>query len=79
MKFTYYGHSCFLLETGGKKLLFDPFIRQNELAKEISIDAIEADYILVSHGHMDHIDDLIYLANRTNALVISGWEILLWL
>ncbi len=79
MKFTYYGHSCFLLETGGKKLLFDPFIRQNELAKEISIDAIEADYILVSHGHMDHIDDLIYLANRTNALVISGWEIMLWL
>jgi L-ascorbate metabolism protein UlaG (beta-lactamase superfamily) len=79
MKFTYYGHSCFLLETGGKKLLFDPFISQNELAKEISIDTIEADYILVSHGHQDHTADLVFLAKKTNATVICGWEIMLWL
>lgn len=79
MKLTYYGHSCFLLETGGKKLLFDPFIRQNELAKDISIDSIQADYILVSHGHQDHTDDLLYLAQKTNAIVICSWEIMLWL
>jgi L-ascorbate metabolism protein UlaG (beta-lactamase superfamily) len=79
MKFTYYGHSCFLLETSGKKLLFDPYITQNELAKEISIDSIEADYILVSHGHQDHTADLVFIANKTNATVICGWEIMLWL
>ena len=51
MKFTFYGHACFAIETGGKKLLFDPFISGNELAKDIDIKSIEADYILVSHGH----------------------------
>ena len=52
MKYTYYGHSCFLVETGGKKFLFDPFISGNELTKGIvDAGAVEADYIFVSHGH----------------------------
>lgn len=79
MTFTYYGHSCFLIETGGKKLLFDPFIRGNELAKNISIAAIEADYILLSHGHIDHILDCVAIAQATNAKVICNWEIHEWL
>jgi L-ascorbate metabolism protein UlaG (beta-lactamase superfamily) len=54
MKYTYYGQSCFLLEADGKKLLFDPFISHNPLAKHIDISSIEADYIFVSHGHEDH-------------------------
>lgn len=78
MKFTYYGHSCFLIETGGKKILFDPFISGNELAAGIDVDAIEADFILVSHGHMDHVADLVPIAQRTGALVISNWEIIGW-
>ena len=45
MKFTYYGHSCFLVEIKNKKLLFDPFITGNELAKDINIADIETDYI----------------------------------
>ena len=44
MNLTYYGHSCFLAETGGKKLLFDPFISGNELAKNVEINNIEADF-----------------------------------
>lgn len=79
MKITYYGHACFLLEVSGVKLLFDPFIRGNEIAKSINIDQIEADYILVSHGHDDHTADLVYLAQKTGAMVIASWEITQWL
>lgn len=79
MKITYYGHSCFLVETDRYKILFDPFINGNEFAKDINIDSLEADFILVSHGHADHTGDLIYLANKTGALVISSWEITQWL
>ncbi|ETZ19429.1 metal-dependent hydrolase [Pedobacter sp. V48] len=78
MKYTYYGQSCFLLEADGKKFLFDPFITHNPLAKHIDIKSIEADYILVSHGHGDHIADLIEIANQTNALVIAIAEVADW-
>jgi L-ascorbate metabolism protein UlaG (beta-lactamase superfamily) len=80
MTFTYYGHSCFTIETKGTKLLFDPFISGNELAnKLIDMRTIEADYILVSHGHADHTLDLVQLADRTGAQVICSWEIYEWL
>lgn len=79
MKYTYYGHSCFLVETEGKKILFDPFITHNELAKHIKIADIEADLILVTHGHVDHIADCVALAQSTGALVVSNWEICQWL
>jgi L-ascorbate metabolism protein UlaG (beta-lactamase superfamily) len=78
MKFTYYGHACFAVETGGKKILFDPFINGNELAKHISADKIEADYILASHGHGDHVGDLVSIAKRTNATVIGAYEVVGW-
>lgn len=78
MKFTYYGHACFQIEVSGKKLLFDPFIRGNDLANHIDINSIEADYILVSHGHGDHVGDLVDIANRTNALVIGAYEVMEW-
>ncbi|MGJ7033913.1 metal-dependent hydrolase [Niabella hirudinis] len=79
MKFTFYGQSCFLIEINEKKFLFDPFITGNELAKNIDVHSIEADYILVSHGHGDHTADLIPIARRTGALVISNFEIISWL
>lgn len=79
MQLTYLGHSCFLLETSGKKLVFDPFIRPNELAANIRFDELQADYILVSHGHEDHTADLLDLAKKTNAKVIASWEIQVWL
>ena len=79
MLFTYYGHSCFSVEVNGKKLLFDPFITHNELARSIDINSIEADFILVSHGHADHIADCVSIAKRTGATVITNWEIYEWL
>ncbi len=78
MKYTYYGQSSFLLETETKKLLFDPFISQNPLAKEIDFTKIEADYILVSHGHGDHVGDLVSLAKQTKATVIAIPEVIGW-
>ena len=78
MKFTFYGHACFAIETGGKNFLFDPFISGNELAKDIDIDSIKADYILVSHGHGDHVADLVRIAKRTGAMVIAAFEIVEW-
>lgn len=79
MQFTYYGHSCFLIEVKGKKILFDPFITYNELAKNIKVDTIEADYIFLSHGHADHIADCIAIANKTGAKVVAVFEIHEWL
>ena len=78
MKYTCYGHSCFTVEIKGKKILFDPFISHNEMAKKVDINAITADYIFVSHGHEDHIADLLDLAKRTNATVVSNYEIVIW-
>jgi L-ascorbate metabolism protein UlaG (beta-lactamase superfamily) len=75
MKITFYGHSCVCVETGGKKLLFDPFIRPNELAAHIDVDAIEADYILLTHAHGDHIADAEYIGQRNNATVVSNFEV----
>lgn len=80
MQFTYYGHSCFLIDVKGTKLLFDPFISGNELANQlIDVNTIQADYILVSHGHADHTLDLVSVAARTGAQVICSWEIYEWL
>ena len=79
MNLTFLGHSCFLLETSNGKILFDPFITYNELAKNIKVDEIETDYILQSHGHTDHIMDLEGIAKRTGAMVVGSWEITEWL
>ncbi len=79
MKLTYYGHSCFAVEVKGKKLVFDPFITPNELAENIKLEDIEADYILITHGHQDHIADAVELAKHTRAKVISNFEIIEWL
>ena len=78
MKVTFYSHSTFLIETKGKKLLFDPFFTGNPLAKDIDADEIEADFILLTHAHGDHIADAVSIAKRTGALIISNYEITNW-
>lgn len=78
MRLTYFGHSCFLVEVNGKKLLFDPFISPNELAKHINIHEIEADYILLSHGHADHVADAEAIAKATGATIIANYEVAMW-
>ena len=61
---TYYGHACFSVEVAGKKILFDPFITPNPMAKEIDLSSIEADYVLISHGHEDHVADAGFLPHE---------------
>lgn len=79
MKTTYYGQSTFMLEAGGKKLLFDPFISPNPAAKDIDIHSLKPDYILVSHGHGDHVADLLDIQKSSGAKIICIAEIAGWL
>lgn len=79
MKFTFYGQSAFELVVDGKTLLFDPFITGNPLAKDIDVTSLKPDYILLSHGHGDHIGDLVDIAKRTGAKVICIAEVANWL
>lgn len=78
MQIKYYGHSCFSVHTGGKTLLFDPFITGNELAAGIDISSIKADYILLSHAHNDHSADALTIAKNNHAKIIGNWEISEW-
>lgn len=75
MKITYYGQSCFLVDIGGYKILFDPFISPNPLAASIKVEEIECDYILLSHAHQDHTADAEAIAARTSATIVWIWEI----
>ncbi|MBB6460917.1 metal-dependent hydrolase [Flammeovirga kamogawensis] len=75
MKIKFLGHASLLIEFGGKNLLVDPFITPNELAKDIDINTLDVDYILVTHGHQDHVVDVEAIASRTKAPIISNFEI----
>ena len=76
-KFTWYGHATHGIETDGYQLLIDPFFTDNPAASTTA-DAVTAHFILVSHGHGDHVGDTIALAERTGATVISNFEIANW-
>lgn len=91
MQLTYLGHSSFLLETNNAKILFDPFISQNTIVKEINtenkaplnnalldIDQISCDLVLLSHGHEDHVADAETILKRTGAKLVSNFEICSW-
>lgn len=74
MQLTYLSHSCFLLETTSHRLIIDPFLSGNPLAKA-KPDEIECDFVLVSHGHFDHLGDAVEIAKRNKATVISSYEV----
>lgn len=74
VKLTFYGHACFIVEGAGTALIIDPFITGNPLAPASS-ETIKVQYVLVSHGHGDHLGDAIEIARRNNATVISNFEI----
>ncbi len=75
MKITYLGHASLLIETHEKRIIVDPFISGNELARLIPWESLEADYILITHAHGDHILDVEAISKRTGAKLISNYEI----
>lgn len=77
-KLTWYGHGTLGIKTGGYEILIDPFFTDNPTAS-ISADQAQADFILISHGHGDHVGDVVAIAGRTGALVITNHEISNWL
>lgn len=77
-KVTWLGHGCWSVQTPQGTVLIDPFLDDNPAAA-IKADAVAADYILVSHGHGDHVGDTVKIARRTGALVLACYEICQWL
>ncbi len=74
VELTYYGHAAFGITGAGDSLLIDPFLSNNPQASITAADA-QADYILVTHGHGDHIGDAITIAQRTGAIIVANFEI----
>jgi L-ascorbate metabolism protein UlaG (beta-lactamase superfamily) len=74
MRIHYLSHSCFLIETSSHRLLIDPFLTGNSLAT-VSADSIECDFILLSHGHDDHIGDALPIAKRCGATIVAPFEL----
>ncbi len=72
------GHGCWLINTGGKTLILDPFLNDSPTAV-VKADQVKADYVLVSHGHFDHVADAASIAKRCGATVVSNFEICEWL
>lgn len=75
MKITFYGHACIGLQINDVNVIVDPFISANDKASHISLDELKADYILITHAHQDHVLDVEKIAKRTNAVIVSNYEI----
>ena len=72
------GHGTWSIETDGQTILLDPFLNDSPTSP-IKADAVQADFVLVSHGHFDHVADAVAVANRTGATVVANFEICGWL
>ncbi|ADY30510.1 metal-dependent hydrolase [Cellulophaga lytica] len=76
MKITFLGHATLLIEVAGKTVLVDPFISGNpKNNNQVDKDSLNPDYILVTHAHQDHVLDVEDIATRTNAVIVSNYEI----
>lgn len=74
---TWLGHGSWAIKTGEHNILIDPFLNDSPTAP-VKADDVEANFILVSHGHFDHVADVASIANRTGATVVSNYEIATW-
>ncbi len=78
VKITWIGHSAFYIETADHAILIDPFISSNPVAS-LDANTIAADFILLTHGHGDHVGDAVAIAKRTGATVFGNFEVANWL
>ena len=74
---TWLGHGSWSIDSAGKRVLLDPFLDDSPTAP-VKADEVQADYILVSHGHFDHVSDVAAIAKRTGALLVANYEITEW-
>ncbi len=79
MDITYYGHSCVGLADGSANVIIDPFLKPNNPVATVTADEVEADTILVTHGHVDHLADAVGIAQRTGATCAAIVELANWL
>ena len=77
VKLTWLGHGTWSIECGGRHLLLDPFLDDNPSCPVRAAD-VQADVILISHGHFDHVADAAAIARRTAAVIVSNFEICQW-
>ena len=76
---TWYGHATWGIDADGTKIVVDPFFKPNNPSAPVTAEEVAADFILVTHGHGDHVADLVALARRTGAQVVASHEIAVWL
>ena len=77
MKLSYWSHSCFLVETQNHRLLIDPFFKGNPKANQKPED-VHCDYILITHGHSDHLGDAVEISKNNDATIIANFEIAMY-
>ncbi len=77
LKLTFIGHACFLLDDGKYRVVIDPFIANNPAAK-VGVNDLKVDYILLTHGHGDHLGDAIEIARKNEATIVSNFELSLY-
>ena len=78
LRLTYHGHSCWEMTDGRHRILVDPFLTGNSLARVAPKDFQKLDALLVSHGHDDHVGDGVEIAKRSGATVVANFEIVGW-
>jgi L-ascorbate metabolism protein UlaG (beta-lactamase superfamily) len=78
IQLTWLGHGTWQIVADDRTILIDPFLEDSPVAP-IKSDRVAADFILVSHGHFDHVADAARIAVRTGAVVVSNFEICEWL
>jgi len=77
LQLTYLSHDVFLLDSEGTRLIFDPFLKGNPLSR-VKPEEIKVDYVLLTHGHGDHLGDGISIAKKNDATIIAPNELALY-
>ena len=78
IQITWFGHATWQIQAPPHWIIVDPFFDENPVCEK-SADKVECDYILLTHGHFDHVADTVSIAKRTGAQVLSNYEISNWL